>query len=212
MESIESTIGDSTIGESTIGESTIRDIILPPISPSNTNTGNIGGTNKKPRKEKKRIITTTKKWNFTEQELNNQYNIVLDLLHCGQSINKHNTNPTHKFVVQQIKQKLSSYKYQDQLKGIYDDTKFANSIDHILLLLHDCQLMCFYCQKTTAIIYENVCEPGQWTIERIDNAIGHNYDNICIACLKCNIGRRTMHQKRYLFTKSATVVELENHP
>jgi len=189
-------------------ESTIREFILPQIVPS-TPLNTIIGINKKPRKEKKRIITTTKKWNFTEQELQNQYTIVLDLL---QTIGSAPTNPTQKFVVQQIKQKLSSYKYQDQLKGIYDDTQFANSVAHILLLLRDCQLMCFYCQKTTAIIYENVCEPGQWTIERIDNSIGHNYNNICIACLKCNIGRRTMHQKRYLFTKSITVVELENHP
>jgi hypothetical protein len=116
-----------------------------------------------------------------------------------------------KLIIQQIKQKMSSYKHQDQLKGIYDYDNSINSVEYILSLLVQCQLNCFYCTNKVNVIYEKVCESTQWTLERIDNNIGHNYDNVCIACLKCNIRRRTMHQKRYIFTKKCTVVELEDH-
>jgi hypothetical protein len=151
------------------------------------------------RKEKKRIVTTTKKWNFSAEELTHQYDIIVALYEKRLPV-----TATQKFVIQQITQKVSSYKYQDQLKGLYDETAFANSPHYIITLLYRCELNCFYCQNKTQVIYERVCEPSQWTLERIDNNLGHNVDNICIACLKCNIGRRTMHQKRYLFTKKCT--------
>lgn len=160
------------------------------------------------KSEKNRIITTTKKWNFTNDELQNQYDLIVRLCATGTIP----TTPTEKVIVQQIKQKLSSYKYQDQLKGIYDPDNFANSVHHIVNMLADCKLLCFYCKNIVAVIYDKVCDPAQWTVERIDNSVGHNYDNICIACLKCNLGRRTMHQNRYLFTKKCTtVVTLEDH-
>lgn len=181
-------------------------------------------------KNKKRIITSTKKWNFTYHDLNNQYDIILQLYNNVLMTNTNNIEnrkdeiqqifdeETHykynfiknilynftsqeKFIIQQIKQKLSSYKSQDKLKRIYDENNFAKSFQYILKLLYDCKLKCFYCKNITRVIYENVYESTQWTLERIDNNIGHNFYNICISCLKCNIGRRTMHQQRYLFTK-----------
>jgi len=160
------------------------------------------------KSEKKRIITRTKKWNFTADELQNQYDIIVQLCATGTIP----VTPSEKVIVQQINQKLSSYKYQDQLKGIYDPDNFVHSVHYIVSLLAECKLLCFYCKNMVAVIYEKVCDPAQWTIERIDNNVGHNYDNICIACLKCNLGRRTMHQNRYLFTKKCTtVVLLEDH-
>jgi hypothetical protein len=176
------------------------------------------------KNEKKRIITTTKKWSLLPQNIN-QFDIVKQLLSTISSKHEPEKPETQKdndgasaaaidrLIIQQIKQKLSSYKHQDQLKGIYNYDNSINSVENILSLLVQCQLTCFYCKNTVNVIYENVCEPSQWTLERIDNNLGHNYDNVCIACLKCNIGRRNMHQKRYLFTKKCTetVVILEDH-
>lgn len=176
------------------------------------------------KKGKKRIITTTKKWNFTLEDIDNQNDIILKLYNSlllnkdeiiynknffSSSLFK-NYNQHQKFIIQQIKQKLYSYKNQDQLKNIYNENNFINSIKYILKLLYDCNLKCFYCKNTVLLIYENAYEPKQWTLERINNNIGHNFDNICISCLKCNINRRTMLQKRYLFTKKCTnIIEFE---
>ena len=49
------------------------------------------------------------------------------------------------------------------------------------------------------LIYENVREPKQWTLDRIDNSIGHNTENVVISCLSCNLKRRTMDDKKFKF-------------
>ena len=33
------------------------------------------------------------------------------------------------------------------------------------------------------ILYENVREPKQWSVDRINNDLGHNIDNFVLACL-----------------------------
>jgi len=60
------------------------------------------------------------------------------------------------------------------------------------------------------ILYENVREPLQWTLERIDNDFGHNKNNVEIACLNCNLRRRTMYHERYLFTKELSIVKKQD--
>ena len=47
--------------------------------------------------------------------------------------------------------------------------------------------------------YIECFKSNEWTIERIDNSIGHNKGNVEISCLNCNLRRRTMHYERYLF-------------
>ena len=64
--------------------------------------------------------------------------------------------------------------------------------------------------KGSEVAAKQVCNNGgtsycyknkQWTLERIDNGMGHNKDNVEIACLLCNLRRRTMYHERYVFTK-----------
>jgi hypothetical protein len=45
----------------------------------------------------------------------------------------------------------------------------------------------------------------------LDNPYGHNCENVVIACLSCNLRRRTTHFERYLSTKRicAGVVKLD---
>ena len=47
----------------------------------------------------------------------------------------------------------------------------------------------------------------QWSLERIENQYGHNKENVEIACLSCNLGRRTMYHERYLFTKQLEIIK-----
>jgi len=58
-----------------------------------------------------------------------------------------------------------------------------------------------------SVLYEIVREPMQWTLERINNDFGHNYGNVEIACLNCNLHRRTMYHERYLFTKELNIIK-----
>lgn len=143
------------------------------------------------KKEKqKRQITRTTRWHFSESDLKqeNQYTILYDLSHTP-------------FIHQQIKNKLSSYRSQDIEKNLYEPTKMAY-LQGVLQKMETCQLKCFYCRESVILLYENVREPKQWTLERIDNKIGHTMDNVEIACLSCNLRRRTMYHERYVLTKN----------
>ena len=57
------------------------------------------------------------------------------------------------------------------------------------------------------LIYENVREPRQWTLDRIDNSIGHNTENVVISCLSCNLKRRTMDDKKFKFSKQMKIIK-----
>jgi len=57
------------------------------------------------------------------------------------------------------------------------------------------------------ILYEIVRESLQWTLDRIDNAVGHNKNNVLIACLHCNLKRRKQSKDAFLFTKQLQIVK-----
>ena len=107
----------------------------------------------------------------------------------------------------QIQNKVSSYKMQDIQKQKYDDNKFVN-LNFVIGLLHEKEMKCFYCRESVYLFYNFVRENKQWTLERIDNSMGHNTDNVEIACLLCNLRRRTMFHERYVFTKQMNIVKL----
>ena len=57
------------------------------------------------------------------------------------------------------------------------------------------------------ILYEKTREQKQWTLDRINNDIGHNTDNVVISCLECNLKRRKTNQSAFLFTKQLNLVK-----
>lgn len=157
-----------------------------------------------PKIPKKRIITQEKDWKFSPEQLCSQTH-----LEYVQQIRNHHIvdeNPC-KFIKQQIQQKLGGYKAQDVKKNKYDGSRFVRH-DQVLQLMQESGNRCFYCQEGVQVLYENVREPKQWTLERIDNDQGHNGDNVVIACLACNLRRRTMHYERYLFTKQMVITKI----
>lgn len=107
----------------------------------------------------------------------------------------------------QIQYKINGYKGQDIKKSLYDPTLFIN-YDYVVSLLHQKELRCFYCKEQTRLLYNAVREAKQWTLDRIDNSVGHNRGNVEIACLICNLRRRTMYHERYVFTKQLNLVRL----
>ena len=106
--------------------------------------------------------------------------------------------------VKEIKQKISNYKQQDVLKKIFNPLQFV-SLDYIIQCLYECKMKCYYCSCEVYILYENVRENKQWTLDRIDNNQGHNCDNIVISCLECNLKRKNKNKNAFLFTKQLQI-------
>jgi RNase P subunit RPR2 len=140
---------------------------------------------------------------INQENLTFNYNIDVQYgLLCADSSN----NPIYKTMVQQIQTKLNGYKSQDVLKELYDATQFV-TLQSTLSLLITSEMKCFYCKEPVQVLYQHVREPKQWTLERIDNKHGHNDGNVEIACLSCNLRRRTMYHERFVFTKQLTIVK-----
>lgn len=99
-----------------------------------------------------------------------------------------------------IKKKLSSYRQQDLTKKRHDPEKLI-TLDEIIELLVASQLKCHYCRQEVHITGEKRREKRQWTLDRIDNNQGHFNNNVVIACLDCNLKRRCIDKKKFLFTK-----------
>lgn len=116
---------------------------------------------------------------------------------------------TYPLFKQQIDHKLSGYKHQDVKKNIYDKSKFIN-FTQAIELLHLCNMTCAYCNENVVVLYENVREPYQWSLDRIDNYLGHNHDNLMVACLKCNLKRRRTNMDAFMFTKQMKLIKTDD--
>ena len=42
---------------------------------------------------------------------------------------------------------------------------------------------------------------NQWTLDRINNDIGHFKDNVVICCLRCNLKKGTKNDEHFKFAK-----------
>jgi len=135
--------------------------------------------------------------------LENQELIIKDLL--GKTNNFLNID-YHKQVLSQIDKKTANYKQQDILKKRYNETLFIKT-EKIIKLLHESQLHCHYCLEKTYLLYDIVREMNQWTLDRINNDIGHNEGNLLISCLACNLKRRRTNKDAFLFTKQLNIVK-----
>ena len=109
----------------------------------------------------------------------------------------------------EVKNKRYGYKNQDKEKYLFNIAKFI-TYDHILELLVVSKLHCCYCKKPVFVLYKNVRDNMQWTLDRINNNQGHNIGNCVICCLRCNIQRRIMDDKKFKFSKQVRVVKKDN--
>jgi hypothetical protein len=152
---------------------------------------------------KKKVIIDTDAWIFEEEdyEIDSQRDII-----CRLFENIDVNEPKYKLVLKELQKKISGYRGQDILKELFDPAAFVD-IRTAIELLYKSELLCFYCREPVKVIYENVREPKQWSLERINNQYGHNCGNLEIACLSCNVRRGTMYHERYVFTKQMSIVK-----
>ena len=147
----------------------------------------------------------TENWTFDEASLSheNQY-LNLCLIDENGSCDE---SPGQIEIRRQINYKIHSYRSQDLKKNKYDESLFVN-YDYVVSLLREKNMKCFYCKENVMLLYNAVREDKQWTLDRMDNSKGHNRGNVEIACLLCNLRRRTMYHERYVFTKQLNVVKM----
>ena len=113
------------------------------------------------------------------------------------------------FVTKELNNKLNSYKHQDKKNNIYDSESFITE-EELLEKLIISKSKCNYCEKNVKIIYEQKRDDYQWTLDRIFNSVGHSCKNTVISCLKCNLDRKIIHQKKFIFTKKMVIHKLDN--
>lgn len=114
--------------------------------------------------------------------------------------------PEEKKIRSQINTKLNSYKKQDRVKSRYNEERFI-TMDETVELLVASKMKCHYCCSNMYIFYQDVREPRQWTLDRVNNDIGHYGDNVVISCLECNLKRRRTSKDGFLFTKQLKLVK-----
>lgn len=156
---------------------------------------------------------TQKKHTYNTDKLNikRQHDILCALYMNFDEINNITGFPhrdVHE-VHKEIKNKINCYKQQDVKKGCYDENYFI-SIEKTYEKLVSSKLLCYYCKNYTHIIYNNIREDNQWTLDRIDNNQGHNKDNCVICCLKCNLERRVINSDKFKFTKQMKIKKIDD--
>ena len=110
------------------------------------------------------------------------------------------------FVKKEVERKIKSYKNQDITKNKYDSEKLIK-YEECLEKLFLSKLKCYYCKSECIFLYKNVREPKQWTLDRLNNDIGHTKDNVVICCLECNLKRGRLNDEKFKFTKQMKIIK-----
>lgn len=186
---------------------------------------NINGTNNryqikklinKNNEKKNRTLFTN--LNIDEEILDHVKQLELLKFIKDESINKmknennnicENNKKYYKLFINELEKKISSYKQQDIQKNILCIEKFIN-LDHIINKLIECEMKCYYCKCDMYILYKIVRENKQWSVDRINNDLGHNTDNYVISCLECNLKRRRKSSDKFLFTRQLNINKINN--
>jgi hypothetical protein len=111
------------------------------------------------------------------------------------------------YMISLLNKKTTSYKQQDINKQKFDPESFI-TLDEVIDKLLSSNLECYYCREKTKIFYTHSRQPNQWTLERIDNSIGHTCSNTVIACLSCNLQRRDKNSNHFKFAKQLVIKKI----
>ena len=152
---------------------------------------------------KKRIQTENWCFNKENYAYENQIKIIKKIFDNGYKSNDYVSN----IALQQINRKIYSYKQQDIIKKRLNIDEFITA-KSIINKMVECKLKCYYCSCEMNVLYDISREMKQWTVDRIDNNLGHNLTNYYLACLECNLKRRRRNDDKFLFTKQMKLVKL----
>ena len=104
----------------------------------------------------------------------------------------------------ELKKKYNSYKQQDKLKRKFNPDLHITYLE-MIEKLYESRLKCYYCNCSLCILYDKKKTNHQWSLERLNNNIGHYKNNTCISCLRCNLQRRTDNYEYFKFSKQIQI-------
>jgi hypothetical protein len=108
----------------------------------------------------------------------------------------------------ELVRKIQGYKGQDVRSDLHDAPSLI-TLEACMEKLVASRLRCYYCSCCVRILY-NICrDPNQWTLDRLDNSIGHTAANTVICCLGCNLQRRCTDCDKFSFTKKLVIKKAE---
>lgn len=165
----------------------------------------LNSENKKTREIIKSTMATDISLCQSFENLFNDHNKQLELL---KNLNTNIDFNEKKFLLNQIKSKIQSYKSQDLKKDIHTKNLLI-SLDNTILKLLNSQLKCYYCKCNVFLFFQTVRFKKQWTLDRLNNLDEHTNDNTIISCLECNLQRRRKNSEKFLFTKQLQTQQLE---
>ena len=89
------------------------------------------------------------------------------------------------------------------------ESKFL-TFESVINKMIECELKCRYCKNEMNVLYDISREMRQWSVDRVDNDVGHNIDNFHLACLECNLKRRRRTDEKFLFTKQLNIIKIND--
>ena len=156
---------------------------------------------------KYQIKKATKQQEFNkERTCLSKKDISLDLFEFDKQYELLLLNELPDIIIKEIERKIYGYKQQDMKKKVYHEQEIIQFCQVIEKFI-ECKLKCYYCFQPMKLLYKIVRDSQQWTLDRIDNSLGHTNKNIVICCLECNLKRRIQSSQKYLFTKQLKLVK-----
>ena len=164
------------------------------------------------KEKEKKIRVEAQCWDLSDEEL--EHSLQQEIMHHIYSNiyeNAHmNKTKYSAMFISHIKHKISSYKHQDITKTKFNHDSFITFSD-VVGLIYDSKLTCHYCSCNVYILYSLVREKKQWSLDRINNNIGHNKNNLVVACLECNLKRRRTNKDAFMFTTNLKITKLNDN-
>ena len=147
-----------------------------------------------------KIIKTTKEKRKRSFLIQDMY-LNIDLQY---KILNNEYNEMSEIVKQEINSKIYSYKQQD-IKSNHFNCLLFITYEKVIELLKSTLCKCYYCNDNMFILYKEKNEKKQWTLDRINNEEGHNFDNVVCSCLNCNIIKKKRNHNDFFFTKNMII-------
>lgn len=155
---------------------------------------------------------SSEKWGLTKEYFTSEkQELIIKALFAVETNSSSNLDATILNLINaELNKKISSYKQQDIIRKLLDTEKFID-LNTVITKLYECNLECYYCKSKMFLLYEIARELKQWSVDRINNDLGHNRDNIVMACLDCNLKRRRKGKDAFLFTKQLTIIKSQEN-
>ncbi len=145
--------------------------------------------------------------NDISNNINTIINIHSEQLKLIQKLYMNEVFSEKQFLISELKNKINSYKQQDIKKNLHDKDNLIN-LEEVTEKLLISKLKCYYCKKNMKLLFQEVRDNSQWTLDRLNNYDEHTNQNTIVCCLECNLQRRRKNSEKFKFSKQLASKQL----